>query len=321
MTVITGNIKYLSFYQSVDEMVRDKNLYKGKLVFVLEEQLIAFEICEEGEVYLDNGLYAKRYDITPKALELPTISGKVKESVGGILAGEVLRELSMEQVLTRMLFNEVHNNNIEIDLPVDKYQIAGTYVFLRTMTIRGLDKTYKIDLYKNGEHIYNTQLDQSSSEITVNFKNSISLGNTTTFLVKAYGRNNESEFSWVDEKSVTVVFEQPVFGGLFSSNKVPGITELLENKHEPREIVEFDARLNGNRVQTSGYIIIGVPRSIETKMIKDQNGFDIGEMFSRATTSLPIGGDVVVYNLYTSKWKVFFSTLEESFGIQVRLDL
>ena len=252
---------------------------------------------ESGTVDLSG--YATKDDLNDKADNLFKSDMLTVSALGGISAGTDLNNLSMQEVLTKLLYPYVSPT---VSSSIVYSPTGGIYEFGQTVTVTQIKATVtkksenitSVDFYKNGslENSIKTSVSNGGT-FTYTFNNAISI---TTSISNSYFQAKVVDASGkaVSANTSALNFYYPYYYGVVGANE-----DINENliKGLTKQVV---AKGNKTYSFSPNYqrIIIAYPKSYGVlKSILDPNGFEQLSSFTRLEMSI-VGLDKTSQNYY-----------------------
>lgn len=262
---------------NVSQLINDKNyLTSIPSQYVTETELDrkVVDIIEGGEINL-NG-YAKKEDLNDKANNLFQSDMLTVSSLGGISAGTNLNNMSIQDILTKLLYPYVAPT---ISSSIVYSPTGGTYEFGQTVTVTQIKATVtkksenitKVSFYRNGllENSITSSVSNGGS-FSYTFTNPISI---TSSISNSYFQAKVTDASGkvVSANTTALNFYYPYYYGVIGAN-----VDITENliKNLTKQVVS-----KGNKTYTYSpnyqRMVIAYPKSYGVlSSILDPNGFE-----------------------------------------------
>lgn len=298
MSNIFGNIRYLSRYNSVRELIQDKCVSAGKLVIVDEGNdvvsLYAIEKEKKSETYidLDNGLYAFKAFTDNKSVDIGSYSTEepVKVSVGGVEKGREFDKASFTDVFNAIFFPDV-DISFDINLNLTTlFYLKGDEVMLTNVTVTEIqsEEIEYLELYINDELVRRDEigLKRESYQFLINRP----ISDTSEVRVKLRTKN-----SYLD-RSEKIVFDNPLYWGIVDEGFVVSSAAVQRLNRDVIEGDKFDINFTTNGT----CVFLAVESNKQVIKVVDESMNSVLDNFSQGDVELIFGSESSVYNTYMS---------------------
>lgn len=297
MAVIKGRFIYNAYYKSISEMVSDTNIESDYIVSVLSSgvktEYYITSVKQSGAVKLSNGLYAVPHSIGNSMGSSTDMTystyAQTEYSVGGLVAGSTLSNISREDLIDRMLYGNKISAEITTNIS-DEVHVKGESIKLTDINVkinRNKSKVIQEAVLVNGTTTIKTD---SISTGTVVFSGyNIDVKDNITITVTLYMDSGE-----VYQYTKKILFMYPIYYGA-SSDVNPGAVAI---KSMSSQLSTAD--LNDVHSLASTCFFIAVPSGITISKVIDENSMRVDGMYTSYTVNITQGVDTVTYICYRS---------------------
>ena len=289
MAVIKGDFKYFAFYESIDEMKKDRYLEERYLISVIVNQThMNYQISSrkaDGAIKLDNGLFANPV-LTGNALsddvhEYYSTIAPIEYQVGGISEGTEYQMTPLAKIIDDMFYGTLM---IDFEIQDDLYkethvkgelhQVSKIYIKLK----RSENPVVKQEVYVDKKLYFSSdeewEIGDHEIDVDIRFRD------TTEIAVVLRDKEGNAV-----EKMIVEKFACPIFYKIINSNTEPSGTSIKKMENI-RDIENLE--ITGDLMAQS--VFIAVPNNnVEVVRVLDENNFNIKSIFTKYTTSIILG--------------------------------